>query len=173
MAQPLFRRILVPHDFSEAATKALEIALTLAAANRGRIVVLHAIADLSSIAGFPPAGEMVWIPPQNLEADTRKSLEALIGKIVGRKRVPVETRVTIGDPFQRIIDGARGCDSIVIGTVGRTGLAHLLIGSVAEKVVRHAPVPVLTIRPAAATRMARRAKSTRARKSRAGRVSSR
>jgi len=164
MAQSqLFRRILVPHDFSDAATRALELALELAAAHRGRIIVVHAIAEMIPVSAFPAAGEMVWIPPENLEADTRRSLETLVAKIVGRRRVPTECRVVVGDPFQRIIDAARDADSIVIGTVGRTGLAHLLIGSVAEKVVRHAPVPVLTVRPDVAKRVTRAAAASRRR----------
>jgi len=59
--------------------------------------------------------------------------------------------VVLGDPLQRILAAARDADSIVIATAGRTGLSHLLIGSV-EKVVRHASVPVLTIRPPAKRR---------------------
>ena len=55
-------------------------------------------------------------------------------------------RGEIGDASPRIIDAARRADSIVMATSGRTGLAHFLIGSVAEKVVRHAAVPVLTMR---------------------------
>jgi nucleotide-binding universal stress UspA family protein len=58
------------------------------------------------------------------------------------------------------VDAARGADLIVMSTMGRTGLSHLLVGSVAEKVVRHAPVPVLTLRPAGA-RKARRGASRR------------
>ncbi len=171
---PLFRRILVPYDFSTAATKALEIAIELASGARGRIVVLHAIAEFTPVAAFPAAGEMVWIPPDNLEKNVRQQLETAVAKSVGRRHVPVDCRVEIGDPFQRIIDAARGAESIVMGTVGRTGLTHLLIGSVAEKVVRHSPVPVLTIRPDAAERMRRRtARAHRGSTPRAGRSSSR
>ncbi|TMB48311.1 MAG: universal stress protein [Deltaproteobacteria bacterium] len=82
-----------------------------------------------------------------------------VGEVVGddapRKgaRAPrTRCRVVLGDPLQRILAAARDADSIVIATAGRTGLSHLLIGSVAEKVVRHAPVPVLTIRPPAKRR---------------------
>ncbi len=152
----LFRTILVPHDFSDAADEALGIAAELAAAHRGRIVVLHAIAEYAPVSVFPGAGEVSWVPPENLEADVRAQLESTVRQAIGRRRVRTECRVESGDPFQRIIDAARGVDSIVMGTLGRTGLAHLLIGSVAEKVVRHAPVPVLTIRPDAVSRSARR-----------------
>jgi nucleotide-binding universal stress UspA family protein len=60
--------------------------------------------------------------------------------------------VVLGHPVERILDAARRADTIVMATAGRSGLAHLVIGSVAERVVRHAPVPVLTIRPAARRR---------------------
>jgi nucleotide-binding universal stress UspA family protein len=54
--------------------------------------------------------------------------------------------VVLGEPVQVILDRARGADSIVMATMGRTGLGRLLIGSVAERVVRHSPVPVLSLR---------------------------
>ena len=151
----LFRRILVPHDFSDAANRALDVAVELAAGSGGRLTVLHAIAEFAPTSGFPAAGEVAWVPPENFDKTLREQLRAAVAKVVGRRRVPYECRVEIGDPYQRIIDGARRVDSIVMGTVGRTGLTHLLVGSVAEKVVRHSPVPVLTLRPAAARRAAR------------------
>jgi nucleotide-binding universal stress UspA family protein len=55
-------------------------------------------------------------------------------------------RVEIGEAAQRIINAGRGVDSIVMATTGRTGVAHFLVGSIAERVVRHATVPVLTLR---------------------------
>jgi nucleotide-binding universal stress UspA family protein len=58
----------------------------------------------------------------------------------------------VGPPAGCILEAARKADAIVMGTLGRTGLPHLLIGSVAERVVRHAPVPVLTVRAPARRR---------------------
>jgi nucleotide-binding universal stress UspA family protein len=142
----LFRRILVPHDFSEDANRALAVAADLAAAHRGRLTVLHAIVPFYPVAGFPPAEELAWVPPPNLEDDTRVKLQALVRRILGRRKVTCECRVVIAEAYQAILDAAGRADSIVMATVGRSGLSHLLIGSVAEKVVRHAPVPVLTIR---------------------------
>jgi nucleotide-binding universal stress UspA family protein len=63
--------------------------------------------------------------------------------------------VQLGDPTTRIVAAAKNADLIVMATEGRTGLSHLLIGSVAEKVVRHSPVPVLTVRPPAARKVRR------------------
>jgi len=151
----LFRRVLVPHDFSEHATRALKLAAELAASRGGRLIVLYAIAPFQPVTGFPAAEETAWIPPADLVAQERRHLEALVSRTLPGSRVPVECRVVIGDPFRRILDAALGADSIVMATAGRSGLSHLLIGSVAEKVVRHAPVPVLTLRPAVARAAAR------------------
>jgi nucleotide-binding universal stress UspA family protein len=70
--------------------------------------------------------------------------------------------VTVGDPAAQLLDAARHADCVVMSTHGRTGLAHFILGSVAEKIVRHAPVPVLTLRvrpkasPARTTRREKR-----------------
>ncbi len=142
----LFRRILVPHDFSQHATRALQLAAKLARQHRGRLVVLHVITPFHPVTGLPEEG-MAWIPETDIVADECRRLKALVARTLRGRAPRVECRVTIGDPFHRITDAARGADCIVMATAGRTGLSHLLIGSVAEKVVRHAPVPVLTVRP--------------------------
>ena len=141
-----FRRILVPFDFSAPATQALRAAVDLAAARKGRLLVLHAIPP------FYPAGEgPPWFPPDDVIAADRKRLVAIAKKAAGR-RVTVDARIVVGTPYEEILRAARGVDAIVMATHGRTGLTHLVIGSVAEKVVRHATVPVLTIRPRARRR---------------------
>jgi universal stress protein A len=149
----LFRKVLVPHDFSTHATRALRTAAELAAGDKGRLVVLHAIPPVYPVAlapGAPAAWIPTTIPSPALLAHERRRLEALVARTVsGRRRLRVDCRVVMADPFQGIIEAARGATSIVMSTLGRTGLAHLLMGSVAEKVVRHSPVPVLTIRPRA------------------------
>ena len=146
----IFRRILVPHDFSAAAAAALVVAADLAARHRGTLTVVHAIAPVYPVSTFAGAAEMpVWIPPEDLRADARKRLDAEVARIVGKRVRNVTVRVVIGDPHHCIVQAARAADSIVMATLGRTGLAHLVIGSVAEKVVRHSPVPVLTLRPSA------------------------
>jgi universal stress protein A len=161
---PLFRRILVPHDFSEHASHALEVAAGLAARSGGRLIVLHALAPFYTGLGFPNQQEIAWTPAPALLADLRARLERLVARrIAGHKLKAVRCRVVLGDPVQAILGAARGADSIVMATVGRTGLAHLLIGSVAERIVRHAPVPVLTVRPHARGAAPRRAAPTRRR----------
>lgn len=150
----LFRRILVPHDFSEHATRALKIAAELAAGQpNAKLRVLHAIPPFYPVTDLAPAELTAWVPPPDLIAAEKARLEKLVAKVVKGAAAPaVECQVVIGDPYQRILEAAEGMDAIVMSTHGRTGLAHLLIGSVAEKVVRHAPIPVLTIRPVDAKR---------------------
>ena len=138
MARSLFRHVLVPHDFSPQATVALKTAAQLAKAHRGKLTVLHVLVPFYMPAdvpfGMPAVGEQ------------RQVLQRLVTKVLGAGGPPVTVRVDIGDASQRIIDAARRADSIVMATSGRTGVAHFLIGSVAERVVRHATVPVLTLR---------------------------
>lgn len=142
MPQSLFRQILVPHDFSAQATVALRTAARLAKRHGGKLTVLHVVVPFYLPADVP----FGMTPPGDLIPEQRGHLERLVTKTVGNDGPPVTVRVEIGDASQRIIDAARRADSIVMATSGRTGLAHFLIGSVAEKVVRHATVPVLTLR---------------------------
>jgi nucleotide-binding universal stress UspA family protein len=140
-----FRRILVPHDFSDPATKSLQFALALLPAN-GRILVLHVVVPFTPLTDIPAAGVATYISPGELVTGAKRQLDRLVAKTCGRRRSRVETKVVIGDPYQRIVAAARGMDAIVMATAGRTGLSHLLIGSVAEKIVRHSPIPVVTVR---------------------------
>jgi universal stress protein A len=138
----LFRHILVPHDFSEQATVALTTAGRLANERGGRLTVLHVLVPF-----YLPADVPFGMPaPGDLVPEHQRRLERLVTKALGKRRPPVTVRVEIGEAAQRIIEAARPADSIVMATSGRTGFAHLLIGSVAERVVRHATVPVLTLR---------------------------
>jgi nucleotide-binding universal stress UspA family protein len=150
----LFKRILVPHDFSDHATAALRVAADLARANSGRLIVVHAVTPFDPITAIPPGEAAMIIPPAELIASAQKQLVALVDKVIGSRGPKADVRAVLGDPYQVTMEAAREADSIVMATAGRTGLAHLLIGSVAEKIVRHATVPVLTIRPVS-TRSAR------------------
>jgi universal stress protein A len=138
MARSVFKHVLVPHDFSEPATVALRTAAQLAKQHGGKVTVLHVVVPFYLPAQVPLPGHLI--------PELRSHLERLVDKTVGTGGPPVTVRVEVGDASQCIIDAARRADSIVMATSGRTGLAHLLIGSVAEKVVRHAAVPVLTLR---------------------------
>jgi nucleotide-binding universal stress UspA family protein len=165
----LFRKILVPHDFSDHATGALKVAAELAARHRGRLLVLNVVPPISPMTPLQPAPEVPWVPPMEMVTADRQRLERLVARTVGRRKVRTVVRVEVGDPFERILHASRGVDSIVMATAGRTGLAHLVIGSVAEKVVRHSPVPVLTVRPPALRAVTRRRRSGGRRARRAAR----
>jgi universal stress protein A len=141
----LFRRILVPHDFSSHASRALALAVELARAHGGRLLVLNVVPPIYPFTGLPPES-LAWISESDLIAEERRRLSALVARVVrGRNAPRAECRVEMGDPLARIMRAAREADSIVMATAGRTGLSHMVIGSVAEKVVRHAPIPVLTV----------------------------
>lgn len=160
MAQ-LFSKILVPHDASAPATHALGVAADLALRTGGRLIVLRAIAPFLP---FPELGSTEgsgWIPPEDVVALELASLERAVAKALPKSAPPVECRVVVGPPYETILAAAADADSIVMATHGRTGLAHVLIGSVAEKIVRHAPVPVLTIRPVASAKGTRTTKKAR------------
>ena len=147
MPVPFFRRILVPHDFSPQATVALRAAAALAREHQGRLTVLHVIVPfyVPADTSFGLAAD-TFPSPTTFVPEQRKHLEALVAKALGGGAPPVTCRIDVGDASQCILDAARRCDSIVMSTAGRSGLSHLLIGSVAEKVVRHSHAPVLTIR---------------------------
>jgi nucleotide-binding universal stress UspA family protein len=140
----MMRTILVPHDLSKHADRALRIAAGLAAPH-GRLIVLYVVNEFRNV----PFQTKVL-------AEGRRDLARAIRATLGpRPRLPIEQQVVAGNPYREITRAARRADCIVMCTLGRTGLAHLVIGSVAEKVVRHAPIPVLTFGPGAGTRFLR------------------
>ena len=148
----MFSRILVPTDFSPPSDAALEYARMLAAKFGSTLRILHVIDDPSDSSnfvadGFAPSTEEIRMA---LVEHARKRLDHLIN-LVDRSRYNAHADAILGRPAEAIIDyaGATGTSLIVMGTHGRTGLAHLLMGSVAEQVVRTAPCPVLTVRQVA------------------------
>ncbi len=147
MPASIFRRILVPHDFSPQATVALKTAANLAREHDGTLTVLHAIVPFYVPADVPfgLAADVIPSATQFIP-EQRKTLERIVTRALGADAPRVTYRVDVGDASQCILEASRRADSIVMSTHGRSGLTHLLIGSVAEKIVRHATVPVLTIR---------------------------
>lgn len=144
----MFSRILVPTDFSPASDAALEYARILAAKFGSTLRILHVIDDPSSSSafvgdGFAPSTEDIR---NRLLKEARTRLDHLMN-LADRSRYHAADAV-IGTPADAIIDfaSATGTSLVVMGTHGRTGLAHLLMGSVAEQVVRTASCPVLTVR---------------------------
>ena len=142
------KTILVPCDFSAHAEHAFTWALGMAEHWGAKIILFHA-APVAPRVSYPDAMFLLDFP--KLEADLMADVEKRLREFVTKKgtsAVPVETRAILGDPFWEICQAAEQehADLIVMGSHGRTGLAHVLLGSVAERVVRHAPCPVLVAR---------------------------
>jgi len=139
---PSFKAILHPTDFSPSASEALRIAGSLARTHGARLLLLHvAERPVASVGGMP-------VPPPLPPIDWPKLKRELEAVAAGMQDIAVETHLLEGGPAVAIVDFARqaGADLIVIGSHGRTGLARLVLGSVAEQVVRQATCPVLTVK---------------------------
>ncbi len=141
-------RILVPTDFSKSSANALTYGVAFASRFGAELHLLHVVQDL---ALFIPEAVMVSPPMMPPVEQFVSAARVALDRAVQELAVPdvrVIPEVAEGTPFEEIVRFARDkdIDLIVMGTHGHTGLAHLLMGSVAEKVVRRAPCPVLTVR---------------------------
>lgn len=139
------RQILCPVDFSETSEHALEYAVELARRFEAQLTLLH-VCQLPSYALSDG-----YAPPEEFQEDYRNRLQERVDEVVARysdRGVTIAGGLSEGVPHEAIIDaaGRLQADLIVIGTHGRTGLSHALLGSVAERVVRTSKVPVLTVR---------------------------
>lgn len=145
MALP--RTILVATDFSESADLALAYAADVAAQLGATIHLVHAISI--PLIGVPELG--LAVASMNIEAATEAAQAAIDERAARyRDRIPLApTRIEVGDARDVVERVARliDADLVVIGTHGRRGVRRMLLGSVAETVVRTAPCPVLTVRP--------------------------
>ncbi len=148
----LFRKVLCPIDFSEHSLAALDVALRVVEQNDAKLYLLNVAPVPAGAAGFQPV-------PLDRYPYVEKDRQQQLAKL-GREKVPglvrYETLVVSGDPAEQILDAARSieADLIVMGTHGRKGLGHLVLGSVAERVVRESPTPVLTAHSKANARKA-------------------
>lgn len=141
---PVFRTILHPTDFSPESRPAFELACDLARSHGAKLILLHVLERPVFVHG----GAMS-VPPPPPSEDERQTLEQQLQQLQPcPPEVSVERLLVEGEPSVAIIRVAKekNCDLIVLGTHGRTGLKRLLLGSVAEKVLRGAPCPVLTMR---------------------------
>ena len=144
----LDRRILHPTDFSGASRRAFACAVALARWDGAELFLLHVLSPSELFVGNGYVTVETW---QRLEAGARRSAESRMKAVLARaKRAGgrASAMVVEGVPFERIVGTAKTkhADLIVIGTHGRTGISRFFIGSVAERVVRLAPCPVLTVR---------------------------
>jgi nucleotide-binding universal stress UspA family protein len=153
----MFANILVPTDFSASSDAALGYAREVAAKFGSTLYLLHVV-EAPFVSG--PLGSEAFV------ADTPAAQVHLIQEAqarLGHRLTPADRRrfaatgeIVSGTTARSIVEyaGERGIDLIVMGTHGRSGMAHLLMGSVAERVVRSAPCPVLTVRDASRLRQA-------------------
>jgi len=135
------KAILHATDFSERSEYAFRVASALARDYNARLVVLHALP--APVIGFPDG--IVLTQPEEYRAEVRAKLQQMQPT---DPAIPMERLLSDGDAATAIVETAndRNCDLIVMGTHGLTGLTRLLMGSVAEGVVRRAACPVLTIK---------------------------
>jgi nucleotide-binding universal stress UspA family protein len=144
------RQILAPTDFSRFSREAAAWAFELAGKFGAKVLLFHVV----ELPAYPLEG----LPPSRLGGtlleDLERQAEADLAKVMPEAqgaKVEVTRRVVVGIPYRKIVEVAQEeqADLIVMATHGRTGLSHLFMGSVAERVVRTAPCPVLTMRPTA------------------------
>ncbi len=153
----VFEHILVPTDFGEPAEYALEIAIEIAKKFGSKITLLH-------VTWFPPLayvsyGEGFAWPVDEVAKAGKKGIDDQI-RVATALYPNIRGEVVTGDPWRAILEAAKthGADLLVTGTHGRTGLSRAFLGSVAEKLVRASPIPVLTVsgKASAAAEAARR-----------------
>jgi universal stress protein A len=143
----MFKKIVCPVDFSEFTTEIVAYAVSIATKFDAELHLLHVIPNLNYFTPYES-----FLTPENLvaiERNIEKEVQKDFSKITEEIEIPAQTAVKQGVTFVEIIDYVKdqAMDLVVMGTHGRSGVEHILIGSVAEKVVRKAPCPVLTIRP--------------------------
>ena len=147
----MFKKILCPVDFSEFTDEILSYAEIIAKRFDSELHLIHVIPNLSYFTPYES-----FLTPENLVAIER-NIEGEVGKdfdkITKKLDFPFKRIIKTGVTYVEIIDYIKqwGIDLVVMGTHGRSGIEHILIGSVAEKVVRKSPCPVLTVRPKSKT----------------------
>lgn len=143
-----YKKILVPVDGSELSYDAFEQAVSLASLVDGTVTVLHVIEHLYSDYTVLEGQDMISASTL-IESETREQVKAFLKEYVEKGKeegVIVETLINEGPVAHEIIDLSKKFDLIIIGTHGRRMIASLLMGSVAEKVSRHAFCPVMLVR---------------------------
>jgi nucleotide-binding universal stress UspA family protein len=150
---PPIKSILVPTDFSPASDIAFRYAVDLAVTQTSAVHVIHVVDDANLAAAYPDG---LYVGPPGLReqliAESNRRLQPMVA-LCAAAGVAATSETVVGGPARMIADVARrrASDLIVMGTHGRSGFAHLMLGSVAERVVRTAPCAVLTVRDSSRT----------------------
>ncbi len=139
----LFKKILIPTDGSEYTKAAVRKGLEMAKAAGAEVTALYVV-DQTSFINFPMDSTIVSVYTL-LEREGEEAME-YVKKEAEALGVKVTTRIEEGSPSRKIVDLSAEHDLVVMGTLGRTGFSKLLLGSVAERVVRFAKCPVLVVR---------------------------
>lgn len=139
------KKILCPIDHSDCSKEALKYAVSFAMKDKAKLYLLHVV-DIRSFNESIDAMSKQVPDEETLKQLKIKLLDCIPEEI--REEMDVDALVVQGIPFAEIISTAKAndIDMIVIGSHGRTGIVHMMMGSVSEKVVRKAPCPVLTVR---------------------------
>jgi len=142
-----FHKILCPIDFSPGSQQAMRVATALATAAGAELVLAHS----TYVPPLAFAGDYTFPAPviQDLSDDAKRRLDDAVREVTALGAKRVSSRLLDGLPWTMLVAELDdpGYDLVVIGTHGRTGLSRILLGSVAEKIVRHAPCSVLVVRP--------------------------
>jgi nucleotide-binding universal stress UspA family protein len=147
----MWKKLLVPHDFSPCAERALGTAVELARVHGSELALVHVSelpANLPCDALVTPKNEVGSVRVDEYMTDSARQRLDAIAEPLRLAGLAVSTLAVTGDVARQILELARkvDADALVVGTHGRMGLSHLLLGSVAEKVVRGASVPVVCVR---------------------------
>ena len=139
----LFKKILIPTDGSEYTKAAVRMGLEIAKASEAEVTALYVV-DQTCFIHFPTDSTIISVYTL-LEKEGEEALE-YVKQEAERLGVKVTPRIEEGSPSRKIVELSSEHDLIVMGTLGRTGFSKLLLGSVAERVVRFAKCPVLVVR---------------------------
>jgi universal stress protein A len=145
----MFNKIVCPVDFSEFTDEIIEYGVSIAKKFDAEFHLLHVIPNLNYFTPYES-----FLTPENLvtmERSIEKEIDKDFQKTIKKIDIPVKQATKTGVTFVEILDYIKTekIDLVVMGTHGRSGFEHILLGSVAEKVIRRAPCPVLTVRPKA------------------------
>lgn len=142
------KKILFPTDFSKSSDYALQYAISIATAFKAKLYILHVIEGAHREDYFLVLTLTSEEIEKKLKEEAQKNLEKLVSKNLSQE-IEFETSVKSGTPFVEIIRAAKqeSIDLIVMSSHGKSGISEILIGSVAERVMRKAPCPVLVVKP--------------------------
>ena len=143
-----FDTILVPTDFSPASLHALHYAIGFCKKFGSSLILLHVLEDLPVPTLTAYEGLDIAAYQERLNEDSRLHFERTVRETPDLGDINLTQKSRRGVPYMEIIDEATTseCDLIILATHGRSGLSHFLLGSVAEKIVRNSPCPVLTVK---------------------------